>query len=174
MIEAPHDERALWLAVYKQALEDACSTSSVKRADKRAAAERSRTEALEWLTTPSADFDRVCALAGIEPCQARSFAERTIAANDKRSSPRGLVEHNGERRTLDEWARLTGIGRGTLAYRLRTGWPIARALTEPVPPSRSRKPEPIGPGVGRDSRQTCRDRRGSLRARNAENREFPT
>jgi hypothetical protein len=35
---------------------------------------------------------------------------------------------NGVTRTLAEWARLTGIGQETLAYRLKNGWPSEYAL----------------------------------------------
>lgn len=41
-----------------------------------------------------------------------------------------LYEWRGERRSVAEWARVTGIDRLTLRYRLRSGWPVERALTE--------------------------------------------
>jgi hypothetical protein len=41
-----------------------------------------------------------------------------------------LYEWNGEKRSVAEWARVTGIQRLTLRHRLKAGWPVARALTE--------------------------------------------
>lgn len=40
-----------------------------------------------------------------------------------------LIEHNGERRTLPDWARHLGIPTVTLVYRFRRGWAVERALT---------------------------------------------
>lgn len=41
------------------------------------------------------------------------------------------IEYDGKRQTLQEWARQIGIGRTALQYRLASGWPLDRALTEP-------------------------------------------
>lgn len=43
-----------------------------------------------------------------------------------------LVEFNGERRCLAEWAEALGMRQHTLAWRLRAGWSVLRAFTEPV------------------------------------------
>ena len=41
-----------------------------------------------------------------------------------------FIEHDGQRRHLSEWARLTGIKATTIARRIDVyGWPIDRALT---------------------------------------------
>ena len=44
-----------------------------------------------------------------------------------------LIEINGEKKTFAEWYRLNGINRDTARTRVRRlGWPVERALTEPV------------------------------------------
>jgi hypothetical protein len=43
-----------------------------------------------------------------------------------------LYEYQGRRNSVAGWAREFGIERLTLRYRLQHGWPIERALTEPV------------------------------------------
>jgi hypothetical protein len=42
------------------------------------------------------------------------------------------VEYDGNRMCLADWARKTGIGRCTLAARLKSGWSIEQALTTPL------------------------------------------
>jgi hypothetical protein len=42
------------------------------------------------------------------------------------------LEHDGQRRCVTEWARITGIGHGTIYARIKMGWTIAKALTTPV------------------------------------------
>lgn len=41
-----------------------------------------------------------------------------------------LVDYNGQKHTVSQWSRITGIGRITLLTRLNAGWPVDRALTE--------------------------------------------
>lgn len=42
-----------------------------------------------------------------------------------------LIEFNGERLPLAEWARRLGVRANSIVLRLKNGWPIERALTEP-------------------------------------------
>lgn len=42
------------------------------------------------------------------------------------------VIFRGQTRHLREWGRVTGIDARTIASRIDRGWPVARALTEPV------------------------------------------
>lgn len=45
-------------------------------------------------------------------------------ANNRKTS--AFVEHDGERLTLAQWSRRTGIHHNTLRYRMRAGWPAER------------------------------------------------
>lgn len=45
------------------------------------------------------------------------------------------LEHEGIRRSIGEWAELTGLRTDTLLSRVKRGWPTARAL-DPKPASR--------------------------------------
>ncbi len=40
-----------------------------------------------------------------------------------------VIEYNGETHTLADWARITGIGQGTLWNRVNYGWPAEKILT---------------------------------------------
>lgn len=46
--------------------------------------------------------------------------------------PPRLISHNGETRTLNEWAALVGVKPITLHARLARGWPAERVLKQPV------------------------------------------
>lgn len=43
-----------------------------------------------------------------------------------------IIEMNGEKHSLSEWARIKGIRQDTLHLRLKAGWSVERALTEKV------------------------------------------
>jgi hypothetical protein len=57
-----------------------------------------------------------------------------------RKKPSRLITHDGETRSLADWARHTGIRRHTISYRLRSGWSVAEALGTPPMPSRHKPP----------------------------------
>jgi len=48
-----------------------------------------------------------------------------------------LIEFDGVERSISEWSRELGIAKSTLEGRLRRGWSVERAFTEP--PTRSKK-----------------------------------
>jgi|SRR5665213_1651981 len=53
------------------------------------------------------------------------------------------LKYNGKRMCLQHWAREVGLQPATLAYRLKSGWSLERALTENLTPGgrqRSTKP----------------------------------
>lgn len=43
-----------------------------------------------------------------------------------------FLEYNGIRKTIAEWSEISGINEETFRNRIKAGWPIARALTEPT------------------------------------------
>lgn len=49
--------------------------------------------------------------------------------NNRRSN--SYVTYNGETRSVAEWSEITGIPYTMLAQRIRSGWPVDRAFTEP-------------------------------------------
>lgn len=50
-------------------------------------------------------------------------------ANNRKTNR--FITFNGERKTLSQWARYTGLNKEAIRYRLDTGWPIEKALTKP-------------------------------------------
>lgn len=145
--EAPDSDagrdRAIWLAVIAQALDDA---TMIRAAIKPAV----RAQARAWLTTMGADFREVCALAGMEPERLRVVAEQRIAeAGDSKCATRVVerVTYQGESLTISQWAKRTGLPDLTIRGRLRLGWNAERALTTPSRRPRQRHDR----GVGRAS-----------------------
>jgi hypothetical protein len=61
-----------------------------------------------------------------EPGNCRWATKKEQANNTRRNR---LIELDGERGTLQWWADKTGIGRGTIAWRLNRGWSVKEALT---------------------------------------------
>lgn len=133
------DER-LWCAVILQALEDAVSESAKRDAD--------RQHARQWLTQHNANFDDVCALAGVEPEHVRTFASLHIDKHDRalrrvtkkmrgpRRGPRSgkKYEAHGKRLTIMEWSERLGVGMRSLRSRLAMGWPHERVFTKALVP----------------------------------------
>lgn len=62
------------------------------------------------------------------------WANARTQANNRSNNRR--LSFNGIERTVTEWARTMGIQKSALFGRLRSGWPIERALTEPIQPRR--------------------------------------
>ena len=57
--------------------------------------------------------------------------------NNRRNSHN--LEYNGQVKTIAQWANHTGIAENTIRSRLKYGWSIEKALTEPVHTKNSRK-----------------------------------
>ncbi len=58
------------------------------------------------------------------------WASRLTQANNRRTNV--LLSLNEETKTVAEWGRFTGLGKQTIRSRLEDGWPVWRALTEPI------------------------------------------
>ncbi len=76
-------EPGLWRAVITQALMDAASQS------RKSEAKQSRTAALKWLLTDSADFEYVCDNAGFEPSYVRRRAKEALERGCQWRLPNG-------------------------------------------------------------------------------------
>lgn len=55
---------------------------------------------------------------------------RYKAADTRRERHARWIEFNGERLTLTDWARRIGVAPGSVAKRIKNGWPLERALME--------------------------------------------
>src|ERR1019366_3456147 len=73
-----------------------------------------------------------------EPSNCRWASKRANCRNKSTEFHR-TITHDGRKLLLCEWAAETGISRETISDRLRHGWSIARALTEPPRASFARK-----------------------------------
>lgn len=84
--------------------------------------------------TPKHTLERVDNAKGYEPDNC-VWATRKTQSRNRRSVP--LVEHDGQKRCVAEWAEITGIHPETIRNRLhRNGWTAERALTTPPRPIR--------------------------------------
>lgn len=139
MIQNPTQQ--LWVSVINQAIEDAIGGVTALNYPKER--ERAKSQARAWLTTPSHDFNEVCALAGLEPDQVRAYAVKRITQADQGIDPskkqpkknrpkKRFFEFNGKTKSVKEWADEVGMNLRTLNTRLRSGMDIATALTVPV------------------------------------------
>ena len=74
-------------------------------------------------------IDRIKNECGYNPdnCKWSTMKEQQ---NDKRNNHR--LTWNGETKTVTEWAEIVGIKKTTIKERLNAGWPVEKALTEPV------------------------------------------
>lgn len=78
-------------------------------------------------------IDRIDCNGDYSPDNCRWATQKAQTRNTRRSV---VVEHNGEAKTVAEWADLTGIKDSTLYHRLYLGWSVERTLTTPARPMR--------------------------------------
>lgn len=78
--------------------------------------------------TPRHSLDRINNDGNYEPGNVR-WATRVEQAANKRNTK--LIEFSGERHVAAEWGRITGIPGTAISRRLRAGWEVEKALTQP-------------------------------------------
>lgn len=58
------------------------------------------------------------------------WATKEVQCNSRASSR--VLEYVGQRKTLSQWSRDTGLGISTIHFRLKSGWTVPEALTTPL------------------------------------------
>ena len=58
------------------------------------------------------------------------WVDRKTQANNRTSNR--VITYNGQTKTLQEWAEITGINYNTLSNRFKAGWSADEALTKPI------------------------------------------
>lgn len=56
----------------------------------------------------------------------------TVKQQSNNTRTNHVLEHNGQKNTLSQWAEILGVSVTTLWDRLKSGWSVERTLTEPI------------------------------------------
>jgi len=148
-------EQALWSEVLYAAVTDAVEGVAVIGSQNTVSRTNDNDRARRYITQPNADFNQVCHMAGLDPVAVREHVTRKIAkaptsaelAGCKREitkqtrakpapkpapkatpRPAQTLTHNGQTRTIYDWAVIIGVSHMTIHLRLRKGWSIEAAL----------------------------------------------
>jgi hypothetical protein len=76
--------------------------------------------------TPTHTVDRIHNVGNYEPGNVKWS---TITEQNRHKSNNRYLTLHGKARLLEDWSRLTGLSKQTIAYRLKRGWSVERALT---------------------------------------------
>lgn len=158
-------EQALWSEVLYAAVTDAVEGVAVIGSQNTVSRMNDTERARRYIMHPNAGFNQVCYLAGLDPVAVREHVTRKIAkaptsaelAGCKREitkqsrakpapkpapkatpRPAQTLTHNGQTRTIYDWASIIGVSHMTIHLRLRKGWSIEAALA----PKPKREPKP--------------------------------
>lgn len=146
-------EQAIWQTVLVQAVNDALIGVTGNESGTRKAKIEATRAARRYFTEPHKDFATVCTIADLDPVAVREAMIKRIAAaptpeelftgSRRRDHDKSVkLTHEGQTRTLNAWAKITGISTNTLRNRVRKGWDAKTALTTPVfKPSATPKPK---------------------------------
>lgn len=86
--------------------------------------------ALPRYNEPGMTLDRIDNDSHYEPGNVRWATRREQNFNRRDRESSAMIEFRGKRLNVAAWARELGINRSTLWGRIRSGWPIERALTK--------------------------------------------
>tara|TARA_R100000935_G_C2841561_1_gene171406 strand:- start:10094 stop:11014 length:921 start_codon:yes stop_codon:yes gene_type:complete len=132
-------EQAIWTEVLYAAVTDAIEgvasvgySGDTSRAN---ATERARS----YITTPNADFNQVCTMAGLDPVAVREHVSRKIA-NAPTPAELAVINHtlvqtlthNGQTHSIAEWSTITGVSGEAIRKRIKNGWTVEDTLATAV------------------------------------------
>jgi hypothetical protein len=142
--------KKLWQEVLMTSIKDALEGAPSWAADRVEATHIAR----RYFTVANIDCNTVCELAGVDPEAVRDrmrrlianapspedlfgipHSERRLTSEKPAQQPKRqarFLTHNGEQRRMVDWARHYGISYRVVHSRIRKGWSVDRALTEPV------------------------------------------